>query len=147
MGNLIISETERKNILSLYEQNSDAYKKENDFLKKYIGKTFNVYSDLNQQDIEYKQIKIQDINYDGRTLYINSLPSQEKIRFLFFNCLYNPSRIGDVINNWSDTTPNIYAKSLISDINQKGITNGIKWCQKPKADFGVKSVNEDIKSW
>jgi hypothetical protein len=137
---IIISESEKKNILSLYEQDSNEFKKENDFLQKYIKKTFNVYSDLNQQKIKYNQVEIKDIYYDSKGLHINL---KHEFPYFFFACVYNPSKISDVQNYWSETTPNIYAKTLISDINQKGAANGIKWCQKPKSDFGVKSVNKD----
>ena len=139
MGRLIISETERQNILSLYEEENDEHKKENEFLKKYVGKTFISYIDADYQTLPWK-MEIKDIIYRYNSIEIN--PNDVKNNFSF-HCLYNPNRIG--YKGWVGSLYR-YNKTLIDDINQKGTAAGIKWCQKPKADFGIKSVNESSSS-
>jgi hypothetical protein len=147
---IIISESEKKNILSLYEQDSNEFKKENDFLKRYVGKTFNEYSDKQLQKL-WGTPTISSIEYDSDGLSINyrEWVNNTNDRYSLYTCNYNPSKIGykgstNLIT--SSEIYDVYNKTLIDDINQKGTASGIKWCQKPKADFGVKSVNEDIKS-
>jgi hypothetical protein len=132
---IIISESEKKNILSLYEEDNNIYKKENDFLKKYIGKTFNIYEDINEQTL-YSQALIKNITYNGGRIIINTEYSSYD-----FVCQYNPSRIG--YKGYGSYNREFYNKSLITDINIKGNSIGIKWCQKPKSDFGTKTVNEE----
>jgi hypothetical protein len=139
MGRLIISETERQNILSLYEEENDEHKKENEFLKKYVGKTFISYIDADYQTLPWK-MEIKDIIYRYNSIEIN--PNDVKNHFSF-HCLYNPNRIG--YKGWVGSLYR-YNKTLIDDINQKGTAAGIKWCQKPKADFGIKSINESSSS-
>ena len=147
MGKLIISETEKKNILSLYEE--DDNKKEKDFLNQYIGKTFIVYDDenfhTNPKKYEIEQIvynKYSDTKGSNVGLDIMTKDLGLGVNYFHFECLYNPNRIGYILKKLGRSDFNkYYNKTLIDDINQKGTVSGIKWCQKPKADFGVKTTN------
>ncbi len=144
---LIITEEEINRIKLLYEITGDSYIKENTFLQKYVGKTYNVYKNnsftegagvLKVHDIKYGDYKGKLgilINYDNDKMY------------QFIDCNYNPSKIGYKIEQKIYVPPisadyTQYTKSMVDDINQKGTAAGIKWCQKPKTDFGIKSVNE-----
>jgi hypothetical protein len=147
---IIISESEKKNILSLYEQDSNEFKKENDFLKRYVGKTFNEYSDKQLQKL-WGTDTISSIEYDSDGLSINykEYVNNTNDSYSLYTCNYNPSKIGYEGSSGgisSSKNYDVYNKTLIDDINQKGAASGIKWCQKPKADFGTKTVNEDVKT-
>ena len=145
---IIISESEKKNILSLYEETNE-YKKENDFLKKYVGKTINEFTDRQLQNLSGTN-KIKSIEYNGSGIIIEFLPesSYDYGMYSTYVCKYNPSKLGyeGTFNFGERESWTVYNKTLIDDINQKGTAAGIKWCQKPKADFGTKSINEDTKT-
>jgi len=148
---LIITEEEKKNILTLYEQTNDLYKKENEFLKKYIGKTFNVYQDDKFQKLRWNPVIIKNILYNREnrfTTYTGSLnitgetmTQDVTIKLeMSFSCQLNPSRIGyEALTEYGK----IYNKTLIDNINQQGISAGIQWCKKPKADFGMNNSPTD----
>ncbi len=140
---LIITEEEKNIILSLYEQTDKQYKKENDFLKRYVGKTFNIYTDSDFQTLASNSPqKIESIIYYENGLsvkgkyYLDVFEKDDEFDY-FFRCLHNPNRLGYSIddNILNRTWQN---KTLIDNINQQGAALGIKWCQKPKADFGIK---------
>jgi len=144
---IIITEEEKKNILSLYEQTDDLYKKENDFLKKYIGKTYNVYIDskFTQLSGQLKVNKIEYLNFRGKDGLMINYDNDKNYQFIV--CNYNPSKIGYLI----DHRVNIggfsvdkihYTKAMIDDINNKGVALGIQWCKKPSADFGAVQKNK-----
>jgi hypothetical protein len=144
---LIITEEEKKTILSLYEQTDEEYKKENDFLKRYVGKTVIWYrSDMQSIDPDHTPSKIESITYDGNAIYIkgeyNVISKHKYEYFLYeFPCLHNPDRIG--YDSYPIHTEGYkgfigFNNKLIDNINQQGFSAGIKWCKKPKADFGIK---------
>jgi hypothetical protein len=150
---LIITEEEKNNILSLYEQYS-IHQKEDDFLKKYIGKTFITYQDPNFRDILTKET-IDEIYYsfkydkntrttrDGIIIEtkINSPNYTATTATFTFGCLYNPNKISyEGKKTQYGKTFKVFNKTLIDDINTKGTSNGIEWCRKPQADFGLKQT-------
>lgn len=154
---LIITEEEKKNILSLYEQTDDKYKKENDFLKRYVGKTFNLYTDNTFKKISSESNKITDIIYRGGNIKIKFDATYKPIndeeitykKLATIECEHNPNRLGykfidlDTESELTHGYPNVYNKSLIDDINKKGTEFGIKWCQLPKADFGMTNTDKN----
>ena len=136
----IISEEEKKHIMGLYEQ-SQLYQKENEFLKRYVGKTFNIYSDPNfSKGVYGNPYIILSIKYNGGGLDLNvshsSEPNFHDLRSI--SCMYNPSKFSYEIKHWDGLGKRIveHNKTLVDDIMSKGATAGIQWCQKPKADFG-----------
>jgi hypothetical protein len=136
---LIITEEEKKKILSLYEQNQDSFEKENNFLKRYIGKTLNLYSDVSQTDMGRISYKIETINYEGGGITINQDSVTDK-EYIFIECNYNPSKIGYKMllthkYGSADLGGTLYNKKFVDDINNYGLQSGITWCKKPKADF------------
>ena len=150
---LIITEQEKKTILSLYEQTDDQYKKENDFLQRYVGKTFNTYVDPEFREFTGYLNKIRTIKYDGDAIEIYySHPSYyDKTKFMdrekpiFIFCIYNPSKFSYKLR-WSVSEVSnkpYYNKTLVDDITNKGIAAGIQWCKRPNADFGMKQSDSE----
>ena len=149
---LIISEEDKKEILSLYEQTDNQYKKENDFLKRYVGKTFNTYVDPQFRDFTGFLNKIRTIEYDGQAIQIYySQPNYyDKTKFddrefpIYIMCVYNPSKLSYKLG-WALAENNknkpYYNKTLVDDITNKGMSAGIQWCKRPNADFGIKQSN------
>ena len=154
---LIITEEEKKTIRSLYEQTNDQYKKENDFLKRYVGKTFNLYTDNTFKKLSSESNKITDIVYKGGHIKIKFDVTYKRVdneeltykNLAYIECEHNPNRLGykcidlDTESELTHGYPNVYNKSLIDDINKKGTELGIKWCQLPKADFGMNNMDKN----
>jgi hypothetical protein len=135
---LIISESEKKEILRLYEQDEE-YLKEKNFLKRYVGKTINLYTDEKQNALWGGPFEITDADYDGFNIDI----MVDNTDTISFSCRYNPSIVG--YKGWETKfKTTVYNKSLIDNINQQGVAVGIKWCVKPKADFAnTSNMNSD----
>jgi hypothetical protein len=142
----IITEEEKKKILSLYEQSEDTYQKENNFLKRYIGKTVNLYENLAQTEMYQRSYKIEKIEYTGGGIFINN-DGHSDDNYIAIWCNYNPNKIGYKMNlntNYKYTgskSVDLYNKKLIDDINTYGLQAGITWCKKPKADYSSTQQN------
>ena len=129
------------NVKPLISESDD---KTQTFLNKYIGKTFTLYADENLQDIWGSPNTIEKIYYgsSGLVIEFNDYLLDQRLEF---DCLYNPSRFSNkAFYGYKDylggvDMKEVYNKSLTNDIFTKGSQLGIKFCQKPKSDFG--SVN------
>jgi hypothetical protein len=151
---IIVLESEKKHILSLYEDVDDKYKKENDFLKEYIGKPISVtcrqvmggnnckgWVTLKINNITYGTLKDDIEGVSVRVLYNNSF------YYVNFDCDYNKSEISlpkDEIPSIQPVGKNIDGSfvagihmipltetiNLINNINVKGRNKGIRWCQR-----------------
>jgi|LakMenEpi03Aug12_release.lakeMendotaPanAssembly.Ray.scaffolds.fasta_scaffold742557_1 hypothetical protein len=159
---IIITEEEKKNILSLYEQTDDLYKKENDFLKRYVGKTINAYADPNLKKIAYQLliVELKYLKYDAgeairveydwpaelKTQYPYSASPEKPAFPLYIKCMYNPSKFSyELSRSWGQLKyDNYYNKTLVDDIMSKGTAAGIQWCKKPQADFGMNNSPTDL---
>jgi hypothetical protein len=137
-----LTESELINIIKkiITEQDDVKYKKENDFLKKYIGKTFNVYNDKNFKSLHSGGHKIISIKYDGGGIMINT--NTPLFNVFYMECQHNPDKLSYGFNN-NDS----YNKTLVDDINQKGTSVGIKWCQLHKADFSTKDSYKSLNNF
>ena len=134
-----LTESELINIVKkvIIEQDDIKYKKENDFLKKYRTNTFNLYSDENFKRLYHGSIDIIGIKYDGGGI---TILTNHDVKY-YMECQHNPDKLSYRFNNGS------YNKTLVDDINQKGSSVGIKWCQLPKADFGVKDSYNSLNNF
>lgn len=137
------------------EQNKLKYKEHNDSLESnFLGKTLNLYDDVNQQTInnKFSPFKITGISFQqvnaslkGVVIMGNSPESIEGMLGgkLVAMCKANPDEFLSsmaVVSNIGDTKKIFYNKPFTDKLNQIGK----QWCEKPKADFGLKQTKDDI---
>jgi hypothetical protein len=159
---LIITEEEKTSILSLYEQAKPIQD-----IKSLIGKTFNLYSDSNNNNLlEFKKsgykfttlgptVKILNISNDsiGQQLIIeldndssiSQLSNADLKGQLVLKCKYNPDQYEN--GGYLDYGPLWENKYHINAYPSKQFLNHLNtnfnFCKKPKADFGVNDKSSD----
>jgi hypothetical protein len=137
------------------EQYKLKYKEQNDLLEStFMGKTLNLYDDKNQQTInnKFSPFKITEISFKqvnaslkGVVIKGNSPESIEGILggSLVAMCKTNPDEFSNQMGVFDFIGKNqkqFYNKSFTDKLNQIGR----QWCEKPKADFGLRKGGEDF---
>jgi hypothetical protein len=129
------------------------YKEQNDLLESnFMGKTLNLYDDASQQVINnkfspftIKKITFVQVNegLKGVGIVGSSPESIEGILGgnLIASCKTNPDEFGNqmaVYSNIGNIQKTFYNKSFTDKLNQIGK----QWCEKPKADFGLRQTTD-----
>jgi hypothetical protein len=129
------------------------YKEQNDLLESnFMGKTLNLYDDASQQVINnkfspftIKKITFVQVNEGSKGVGIvgSSPESIEGILGgnLIAACKTNPDEFGNqmaVYSNIGNIQKTFYNKSFTDKLNQIGK----QWCEKPKADFGLRQTTD-----
>jgi hypothetical protein len=129
------------------------YKEQNDLLESiFMGKTLNLYDDANQQVINnkfspftIKKITFAQVNQGLKGVGIvgSSPESIEGILggTLIAACKTNPDEFGNqmaVYSNIGSIQKTFYNKPFTDKLNQIGK----QWCEKPKADFGLRQTTD-----
>jgi hypothetical protein len=135
------------------EQEKLKYEPQNNLLKSnFLAKTLNLYDDVNQQTINNKfspfkitSVSFQQVNASLKGVVItgNSPESIEGMLGgkLVAMCKANPDEFSSsmaVVSNIGDTIKIFYNKPFTDKLNQIGK----QWCEKPKADFGLRQTTD-----
>ena len=135
------------------------YKPINDLLQSnFLNKTLNLYEDSSQQIMNdnYSPIKITSIEFRQVSPSLKGIvikgqregAQNRTIEDIFGGklvavCKYNPDEFSNqmgVFDFLGKNQKQFYNKSFTDKLNQIGK----QWCEKPKADFGLKQTKDDI---
>ena len=135
---LIITEEEKTHIKQSYGLVTEGLDKEKTTILRnnFLGKTINLYTDSQQQDL-WMMTRIDGIVFRDRELesgIVKITLSSGLVSFEFIiSCLSNPDRLSNEIYRYEGTTPKgtYYNKQFTDKL--LSLSNG--WCKKPNADF------------
>jgi hypothetical protein len=144
---LIITEDEKTYIRQSYGLVTEGLDKEKTAILRnnFLGKTINVYNDLQQQNL-YSMLRIDGIVFrdpelnSGRVkmdLSDGVTASQFEIR-----CLANPDRLGNEMDMMKGSGPaaTVDTTKYNKQFTDKLISLSSGWCKRPNADFAQTNV-------